>query len=62
MCIKAGATFDLIKVAFYMCDFEMAISAKTIPAKLAVVLMPFYLKIPLMDLKFPEYWLAACLT
>lgn len=53
MCIKAGATFDLIKVAFYMRDFEMAISAKTIPENLAVALMPFYLKIPLMDLKFP---------
>lgn len=52
MCIKTGATLDLIKVAFYMYNLEMAVSAKIIPAKLAVELMPFPLKIPLMDLKF----------
>lgn len=52
MCIKAGVTLDLIKVAFYMYYLEMATSAKTIQAKLAVELMPYYLKIPLMDLKF----------
>lgn len=51
--MKAGSTLDLIKVAFYMYDFEMTTSAKTIPAKLAVELMPFYLKIPLVDLNFP---------
>lgn len=61
MCIKAGATLALIKV-FYMYDFEMAASAKTIPAKLAAELMPFYRKIPLMDLKLPKCWLAARLT
>lgn len=53
MRIKAGATLDLIKVTFHMYYLEMATSAKTITAKLAVELMPYYLKISLMDLKFP---------
>lgn len=62
MYIKAGATLDLIKVAFCMYDFEMATSAKNHTSKACCGVDAFLPENSPHGLKFSLLWLAACLT